>query len=141
MSFSVNGYIMLYKFISLLKHKGTLVEHWSQKLMERKIVVGYYLFSFSLLCSFLWIIKISSTFLAELLHFSLVQLFYKILASGAKVSSSTYFILLKNLLASGKWRKYIEVCEYSCEVSYYYLSYIGVGVYTPVSCSFRTIHI
>lgn len=31
------------------------------------------------------------------------------MASGAEINYSTYSILLKNLLAVGKWRKYIEV--------------------------------
>lgn len=38
-----------------------------------------------------------------------MQLFYKMVASGEKVSFTTYSVLLKNLLAAGKWRKYIEV--------------------------------
>ena len=32
-----------------------------------------------------------------------------IVASGADINFETYSILLKNLLAVGKWRKYIEV--------------------------------
>lgn len=38
-----------------------------------------------------------------------MQLFYKIIASGVEVNFNTYSILLKNLLAAGNWRKYIEV--------------------------------
>jgi len=38
-----------------------------------------------------------------------MQLFYKIVATGAEISFSTYSILLKDLLAAGNWRKYIEV--------------------------------
>lgn len=38
-----------------------------------------------------------------------MQLFYKIVASGTEINLSTYSILLKNLLAAGNWRKYIEV--------------------------------
>lgn len=38
-----------------------------------------------------------------------MQLYYKIAASGTEISFSTYTILLKNLLAVGNWRKYIEV--------------------------------
>lgn len=38
-----------------------------------------------------------------------MQLFYKIIGSGAEINCNTYSILLKNLLAVGNWRKYIEV--------------------------------
>lgn len=38
-----------------------------------------------------------------------VQLFYKLVASGADINVNTYSILLKNLLMAGNWRKYIEV--------------------------------
>lgn len=37
------------------------------------------------------------------------QFFYKAVASGAQINSYTYSVLLKNLLAVGNWRKYIEV--------------------------------
>ncbi|KAJ0980952.1 hypothetical protein J5N97_009207 [Dioscorea zingiberensis] len=58
--------------------------------------------------------------LNHLLHFlgrsgkieTMMKLFCKILASGVKVSSATYCILLKNLLAAGKWQKYIEVLHW-----------------------------
>jgi len=42
-------------------------------------------------------------------YFGGLQLFYKLLASGAEVNFSTYISVLKNLLAAGNWRKYIEV--------------------------------
>lgn len=41
-----------------------------------------------------------------------MQLFLKIVASGAEINYSTYSVLLKNLLAAGNWRKYIEVIFY-----------------------------
>ena len=41
--------------------------------------------------------------------FPLMQLFYKIVATGADINFNTYSILLKNLLSAGNWRKYIEV--------------------------------
>lgn len=34
------------------------------------------------------------------------------LASGAEVNFNTYSILLKNLLSSGNWRKYLEVLQW-----------------------------
>lgn len=48
-----------------------------------------------------------------LFYFSCVQLFFKMLASGADVNLNTYSILLKNLLSSGNWRKYLEVRYWS----------------------------
>ncbi|KAK1277599.1 Pentatricopeptide repeat-containing protein [Acorus gramineus] len=42
----------------------------------------------------------------------MMKLFYKIVASGAKVNYGMYSILLRNLLNSGKWRKYIEVLQW-----------------------------
>ncbi|KAM7505449.1 hypothetical protein LguiB_004353 [Lonicera macranthoides] len=56
----------------------------------------------------------------QLLHFigkagkieSMMKLFYKIVESGTEINSSTYSILLKNLLATRNWRKYIEVMEW-----------------------------
>lgn len=58
--------------------------------------------------------------LNQLLHFlgksgkteAMMKLFYKLLASGAEVNFSTYITVLKNLLAAGNWRKYIEVLEW-----------------------------
>jgi len=48
-----------------------------------------------------------------------MQLFYKIIGSGAEINHNTYSILLKNLLAVGNWRKYIEVtCNQISVVSY-----------------------
>lgn len=38
-----------------------------------------------------------------------MKVFYKIVASGVDISLCTYEILLKNLLAAGNWRKYVEV--------------------------------
>uniref|UniRef100_A0A2P2KV72 Pentatricopeptide repeat-containing protein At2g41720 isoform X2 n=1 Tax=Rhizophora mucronata TaxID=61149 RepID=A0A2P2KV72_RHIMU len=46
---------------------------------------------------------------------SMMKLFYKIIASAAEVSFNTYSILLKNLLAVGNWRKYIEVLEWMAD--------------------------
>ncbi|XP_002529506.3 pentatricopeptide repeat-containing protein At2g41720 isoform X1 [Ricinus communis] len=43
---------------------------------------------------------------------SMMKLFYKITASGAEINFNTYSIMLKNLLAVGNWRKYIEVLEW-----------------------------
>ncbi|KAH7557229.1 hypothetical protein JRO89_XS11G0079600 [Xanthoceras sorbifolium] len=43
---------------------------------------------------------------------SMVKLFYKIVASGPEANFNTYLILLKNLLAAGNWRKYIEVLQW-----------------------------
>lgn len=42
-------------------------------------------------------------------YFGGLQFFHRILASGTEVNFSTYTILLKNLLAAGNWRKYVEV--------------------------------
>ncbi|XP_017243113.1 pentatricopeptide repeat-containing protein At2g41720 isoform X2 [Daucus carota subsp. sativus] len=42
----------------------------------------------------------------------MMKLYYKIVASGTEISFSTYDILLKNLLAFGNWRKYIEVLQW-----------------------------
>lgn len=49
-------------------------------------------------------------------YFSCVQLFFKMLASGAEVNFNTYSILLKNLLSSGNWRKYLEVSALSASL-------------------------
>ncbi|KAK6791217.1 hypothetical protein RDI58_010298 [Solanum bulbocastanum] len=43
---------------------------------------------------------------------SLMQFFYKVVTSGTEVNLTTYSVLLKNLLAAGNWRKYIEVLEW-----------------------------
>ncbi|KAK6149140.1 hypothetical protein DH2020_016665 [Rehmannia glutinosa] len=43
---------------------------------------------------------------------TMMKLFLKIVASGAEVDSTTYTVLLKNLLAAGYWRKYIEVMQW-----------------------------
>ncbi|KAJ6921846.1 hypothetical protein NC652_015709 [Populus alba x Populus x berolinensis] len=43
---------------------------------------------------------------------SMMKFFYKIIGSGAEINCNTYSILLKNLLAVGNWRKYIEVLEW-----------------------------
>ncbi|XP_020100290.1 pentatricopeptide repeat-containing protein At2g41720 isoform X2 [Ananas comosus] len=58
--------------------------------------------------------------LNQLLHFlgkcgkieTMMKIFFKILASCSNVGCATYSILLKNLLAAGKWRKYIEVLQW-----------------------------
>nr|UPT49855.1 pentatricopeptide repeat protein AaPPR566 [Agave angustifolia] len=63
---------------------------------------------------------ISVGLLNQLLYFlgksgkieNMIKLFYKIVASGEKISFTTYSILLKNLLGAGKWRKYIEVLQW-----------------------------
>lgn len=38
-----------------------------------------------------------------------MQFFYMVVTSGTEVNLTTYSVLLKNLLAAGNWRKYIEV--------------------------------
>ncbi|GER25863.1 pentatricopeptide repeat-containing family protein [Striga asiatica] len=43
---------------------------------------------------------------------TMMKLFLKVVASGAQIDSSTYTVLLKNLLAAGNWRKYIEVMQW-----------------------------
>lgn len=43
---------------------------------------------------------------------TMLKLFFKMLASGADVNLNTYSILLKNLLSSGNWRKYLEVLQW-----------------------------
>ncbi|KAG5555735.1 hypothetical protein RHGRI_006395 [Rhododendron griersonianum] len=40
---------------------------------------------------------------------TMMMIFLKIVATGGEISVSTYSIVLKNLLAAGNWRKYIEV--------------------------------
>lgn len=44
-----------------------------------------------------------------LFSFRVLQLFFKIVSSGTEINLTTYSILLKNLLAAGKWRRCIEV--------------------------------
>ncbi|KAJ4837305.1 hypothetical protein Tsubulata_035841 [Turnera subulata] len=39
----------------------------------------------------------------------MIKVFYKMVSSGAHIDMNTYSILLKNLLAVGNWRKYLEV--------------------------------
>lgn len=61
---------------------------------------------------------------------SWMKLFYKIVSSGVEIHISTYSILLKNLLAAGNWRKYIEVrcsnvCAYIIKESY--LNFVSWG--------------
>ncbi|KAI5427096.1 hypothetical protein KIW84_032501 [Lathyrus oleraceus] len=43
---------------------------------------------------------------------TMLKLFFKMLTSGAEVNFNTYSILLKNLLSSGNWRKYLEVLQW-----------------------------
>lgn len=43
---------------------------------------------------------------------SMMKLFYKMVTSCSTVGLSTYTVLLRNLLAVGKWRKYIEVLQW-----------------------------
>ncbi|KAM3234630.1 pentatricopeptide repeat-containing protein [Capsicum annuum] len=43
---------------------------------------------------------------------TMIKFFYKVVTSGAEVNLTTYSVLLKNLLAAGNWRKYIEVLEW-----------------------------
>ncbi|KAE8692542.1 Detected protein of unknown function [Hibiscus syriacus] len=67
-----------------------------------------------------WFPSVSIGLLHQLLHLlgrsgkieSMMKLFYKIISSGVPVNFSTYSILLKNLLAAGNWRKYIEVLQW-----------------------------
>ncbi|KAI3869685.1 hypothetical protein MKX03_011882 [Papaver bracteatum] len=64
--------------------------------------------------------RVSIGLLNQLLYFigksgkveTMMKLFHKIVASGAEINFGTYSILLKNLLAVGKWRKYIEVLQW-----------------------------
>uniref|UniRef100_A0A803MAD0 PROP1-like PPR domain-containing protein n=1 Tax=Chenopodium quinoa TaxID=63459 RepID=A0A803MAD0_CHEQI len=65
-------------------------------------------------------LKISTGFLNHLLQFlgksgkmeAMMKLFLKIVASGSEINFSTYSTLLKNLLAAGNWRKYVEVLQW-----------------------------
>ncbi|KAL5995244.1 hypothetical protein ACLOJK_025302 [Asimina triloba] len=41
-----------------------------------------------------------------------LTLFFKMVASGVELNIGTYSILLKNLLAAGNWRKYVEVLQW-----------------------------
>ncbi|MQL79272.1 hypothetical protein Taro_011709 [Colocasia esculenta] len=58
--------------------------------------------------------------LNQVLHFlgksgkldSMMKLFYKIIASELHINCGTYLVLLRHLLAAGKWRKYIEVLQW-----------------------------
>lgn len=43
---------------------------------------------------------------------SMMKLFYKMVSSCSTVGLSTYKVLLRNLLAVGKWRKYVEVLQW-----------------------------
>ncbi|XP_024982307.1 pentatricopeptide repeat-containing protein At2g41720 isoform X2 [Cynara cardunculus var. scolymus] len=43
---------------------------------------------------------------------TMMKIFYKIVATGAEINNSTYTVLLKNLLAAGNWRKYLEVMQW-----------------------------
>ncbi|XP_009617024.2 pentatricopeptide repeat-containing protein At2g41720 isoform X1 [Nicotiana tomentosiformis] len=43
---------------------------------------------------------------------TMIKFFYKVVTSGAEVNLATYSVLLKNLLAAGNWRKYVEVLEW-----------------------------
>ncbi|XP_049390515.1 pentatricopeptide repeat-containing protein At2g41720 [Solanum stenotomum] len=43
---------------------------------------------------------------------TMIKFFYKVVTSGTEVNLTTYSVLLKNFLASGNWRKYIEVLEW-----------------------------
>ncbi|RYR51812.1 hypothetical protein Ahy_A06g026785 isoform B [Arachis hypogaea] len=43
---------------------------------------------------------------------TMLKLFYKMLASGADINLNTYSVILKTLLSSGNWRKYLEVLQW-----------------------------
>ncbi|KAG8100311.1 hypothetical protein GUJ93_ZPchr0013g35686 [Zizania palustris] len=43
---------------------------------------------------------------------NMMKMFYKMVTSCSTVGLSTYTVLLRNLLAVGKWRKYIEVLQW-----------------------------
>lgn len=43
---------------------------------------------------------------------TMIKFFYMVVTSGTEVNLTTYSVLLKNLLAAGNWRKYIEVLEW-----------------------------
>ncbi|KAG6418978.1 hypothetical protein SASPL_121186 [Salvia splendens] len=43
---------------------------------------------------------------------TMMKLFLKIVSSRGEADSTTYAVLLKNLLAAGNWRKYIEVMQW-----------------------------
>ncbi|KAL2923578.1 hypothetical protein RDABS01_015069 [Bienertia sinuspersici] len=70
--------------------------------------------------------KLSTGVLNHLLHFlgksgkmeAMMKLFLKIVASGAEINYSTYSVLLRNLLAAGNWRKYIEVLQWMEEIGH-----------------------
>lgn len=51
-----------------------------------------------------------------------MQFFYKVVTSGAEVNLATYSVLLKNLLAAGNWRKYVEVVPLELLVNIFLLS-------------------
>ncbi|RVW16467.1 Pentatricopeptide repeat-containing protein [Vitis vinifera] len=80
---------------------------------------------------------VSIGLLNQLLHFlgksgkieTMMKLFYKIVASGAEINFYTYSILLKNLLAAGNWRKYIEVLQWMEEAGLQ----PSVGMYRSIS--------
>lgn len=78
------------------------------------VIFVHYLLYQLLIMKWLW------DFYNKLLFYLLcMQVFYKMVASGSNVSSATYSILLKNLLAAGKWRKYIEVHKLVMNWVYY----------------------
>ncbi|GMH08165.1 hypothetical protein Nepgr_010005 [Nepenthes gracilis] len=64
--------------------------------------------------------EVSVGLLNQLLHFfgkcgkidTMMKLFLKLVTSGAEINISTYSILLRNLLAAGHWRKYMEVLQW-----------------------------
>lgn len=69
-----------------------------------------------------------------------VQMFLKIVASGAEINYSTYSVLLKSLLAAGNWRKYIEVIWTRVKVAHESFlitipSFLHGILHTGVSCT------
>lgn len=64
--------------------------------------------------------KISTGLMNHLLRFlgksgrmeTMMKVFLKIVASGTEIGYPTYSIVLKNLLAAGNWRKYMEVLQW-----------------------------
>lgn len=58
----------------------------------------------------------------------MLQLFYKLIASGVGINLETYSVLLEHLLAVGNWRKYIEV------ITSFFINLFSMNMFM-ISCS------